>query len=393
MNVILYKKRIGVVFGFFVMLAVGCHAGWVNPENYLHGTQGPQGIQGPAGSNGVDGAVGAQGPQGIQGPVGPQGPAGSNGVDGAVGPQGPAGPAGNGVVLPENPADLADYQWVTNGESITITNYIGAGGALVVPMAINGLPVTRIEANAFASEVNITSITVPEGILCIGDNAFASLDNVTSITLPNSVTNIGFGLMANDPLLGSFTCPTKLTVIPESTFYYCAGLTNVVAPPGLTQIDSYAFTYCGFKSFEIPDGVTEIKQSVFGGCQLTNITFSANITNLGWHAFAGCFSLESARFKGNAPTVDSPFTSCPVTLYYIAGRTGFDEEWSEAAGGFLGLWESEVLYANGGNLTGLTPGQLGAAWKTNSVITSIETNEAGAVVGVVSETIIYLGVP
>jgi hypothetical protein len=257
-------------------------------------------------------------------------------------------------------------------------------------MAINGLPVTRIGANAFSLglgwsnlDTNITSITVPEGILSIGDNAFAFLDSLTSISLPNSVTNIGIGLVNNDAKLGRFTFPNKLTVIPESTFDSCTGLTNVVAPPGLTRIDPYAFIYCGIEEFTLPDTVTTIADSAFGGCDLTTITFPASVQTIGWHAFAGCYDLAVIRFKGNAPTVDASFQAVSGDFFYINGRTGFDEAYATALEGTLGLWEDEVLFSNGSFLTGLTPGQFGAVWKTNSVLAP----------GGATNTIIYLGLP
>lgn len=48
---------------------------------------------------------------------------------------------------------------------------------------------------------------------------------------------------------------------------------------------------------------------------------------------------------------------------------------------------------SGANLTGIVPSTFGAAWHTNTVVTSVETNELGAVTNITTGTIIYLGAP
>ena len=101
----------------------------------------------------------------------------------------------------------AQFAFVTNNGSITITGYLGTGGDTIIPDTINGLPVSRI-----------------------ADRAFYNCATITSLTIPNSVTN-----------LGSFT------------FYHCITMTNVVLPAGLTEFQEYTFYFCsGLSSFEIP---------------------------------------------------------------------------------------------------------------------------------------------
>ena len=43
---------------------------------------------------------------------------------------------------------------------------------LVIPATINGLSVTAIGVNAFR-ENNLTSVTIPDGVIIIGDGAFS----------------------------------------------------------------------------------------------------------------------------------------------------------------------------------------------------------------------------
>jgi len=81
------------------------------------------------------------------------------------------------------------------GSYVGIVGYEGEenGGVLVIPSEINGLPVTRIEKNAFADTGDygyLTSITIPETIEYIGANAFAGCKNVTEGYIPSKFVGI-----------------------------------------------------------------------------------------------------------------------------------------------------------------------------------------------------------
>ena len=77
----------------------------------------------------------------------------------------------------------AQFNFTTNNNgTITITGYIGSGGAVTIPDTINGLPVTSIGDYAFFGN-SLTSITIPNGIISIGVSAFDNCFNLTSVVL------------------------------------------------------------------------------------------------------------------------------------------------------------------------------------------------------------------
>ena len=62
---------------------------------------------------------------------------------------------------------------------------------LVIPSFIEGLAVTSIGQNAFASRYALASVTIPETVSSIENGAFSECAYLTKITSPVSVTRIG----------------------------------------------------------------------------------------------------------------------------------------------------------------------------------------------------------
>ena len=87
---------------------------------------------------------------------------------------------------------MSDFEYEVEDGKVTITNYTGKGGDVVVPDTIDGLPVTAIGDNAFCYCTGLTSITLSEGCTTIGYYAFSGCTNLTSITLPDGCS-IGEG--------------------------------------------------------------------------------------------------------------------------------------------------------------------------------------------------------
>jgi hypothetical protein len=113
----------------------------------------------------------------------------------------------------------AQYGYVTNSDNtITITNYTGAGGAVTIPSTINGLTVTSIGSNAFYNCTNLTSVTMGTNVTSIGDWAFTSCTSLTNATIGTSVTSLGDGAFDNCEGLPSVTIPNSVTSIGAQAF-------------------------------------------------------------------------------------------------------------------------------------------------------------------------------
>jgi hypothetical protein len=116
-------------------------------------------------------------------------------------------------------AAQAQFTYTTNDGTITITGYTGLGGAVIVPSAINGLPVTSIGLAAFLYSISIRDLAIPASVTSVGFNAFDHCTGLTNITMPNSVTNIGdFAFMSCSSLTTlRFLTKSQASVVARST--------------------------------------------------------------------------------------------------------------------------------------------------------------------------------
>ena len=87
----------------------------------------------------------------------------------------------------------AQFIFTTNSGAITITQYTGPGGDVIIPDTINGLPVTTIGQAAFYQVSSLTSVTFGTNVTTIADNAIFQCPSLASVAIPASVTNIGIG--------------------------------------------------------------------------------------------------------------------------------------------------------------------------------------------------------
>lgn len=209
--------------------------------------------------------------------------------------------------------------------------------------------VVTIAENAFAWGT-LTSVTIPNSVMFIGDHAFIACENLRSITIPNSVISIGDRAFEYSGLI-SATIPGSVTSIGYRAFAKCSDLTSVTIPGGAMKageqdltdsendmvkgksygkarsarvrkgLGSEVFAECfNLMSVTIGDGATFIGDAMFSTCpKLTSITIPNSVTSIGSDAFArsgltsvtipnsvtfiendafyGCFNLKSVIFR------------------------------------------------------------------------------------------------
>lgn len=91
----------------------------------------------------------------------------------------------------DSPSASPLFLYTVTDDLITITGYTGKDSHVVIPYAIDGLPVYAIGEGAFSSDT-IRTITISDGVSRIDWFAFRDCPNLTHVTVPQSVTRIGY---------------------------------------------------------------------------------------------------------------------------------------------------------------------------------------------------------
>lgn len=195
--------------------------------------------------------------------------------------------------------------------------------------------VKEIYLNAFRDCVNLTSVTIPEGIVIINSQAFSGCTGLTSVTIPSTVTNINYGAFEGCTNLTKATY-TSISDLMEINFrdlrsnpLFCAKhlyignneITNLnIIPSDATSIPDYVFVNCEYvTSITIPSTVTTIGKGAFYGCSaVQTVSIPSNVTNIKESAFENCTGLTSATIPSSVTTIgDSAFKNSSLTSVTI----------------------------------------------------------------------------
>ena len=201
----------------------------------------------------------------------------------------------------------ADFQVrIETDGTATVTNYVGAGGAVVIPDVIDGWPVGAIGSRAFQDCVSLRSIALSSGVTNVDAYAFSGCIGLTGIQLPDSVRAVGSRAFQGCLSLTTADLGDGVATIGSYAFYGCSGLTQATLGSGTRRIDVQAFYGCTrLTDLRVPAGVTNVQERAFDGCaRLTNIAVEAGST-----AFS---SIDGTLFNGDGTTL----------IQHPSGRSG-----------------------------------------------------------------------
>ena len=225
--------------------------------------------------------------------------------------------------------------------------------ALVSADLVRSKKLKEIPYNTFNGCGSLETVTLPSGLVTIGNNAFEECSVLKNVTVPSSVKTIGNRAFANCGSLESIDL-SKLNVtgsIGVGTFSDCTSLKSVSLPAGLEEIGSEMFSNCdslttvkftntirviGTNAFwscdalaqiNLPYGVDTIGDSAFAESpKLKRISLPATLRTIGNFAFANCGALESVDLRSGVEYIYSyAFYGCsslkainiPSTVCYI----------------------------------------------------------------------------
>lgn len=255
------------------------------------------------------------------------------------------------------------FNYTTNNGTITILQYTGPGGDVLIPDTITGLKVTTVGSQAFFQANTMTNLTFGANVITIEQNAVFQCPQLATVRIPQSVTNIGDGpfvdckalttitltgsnafyVVTNRALFnksqrylieypggvgGSYTISdivtntgeafignslTSIAVDPTNTVY--ASTNGVLFSKDFTWLLAYPGAATG--AYTVPNTVSTILSASFEfSTGVTNVTMGTNVTSIGYSAFYDSSALTAIIVNSN-----NAFYSTPGGVLYDKALT------------------------------------------------------------------------
>ena len=152
-----------------------------------------------------------------------------------------------------------NYLYSVSGDSVTLTKYFGENDTeIVIPVEIDGIPVTKIGEKCFEDHEEIQRVILPDTLKVIDYRAFYGCSGLTEMNLPESLEKTGGWVFAHSGF-SSVTFPEGFTSLGYGAFYGSDNLKTVILPEGVTSIGENTFRMCPkLESVTIPSSEIEI---------------------------------------------------------------------------------------------------------------------------------------
>ncbi|MDE5607532.1 MAG: leucine-rich repeat protein [Muribaculaceae bacterium] len=162
-------------------------------------------------------------------------------------------------------------------------------------------------------ETSIQSLNLGNSVTHIGESAFGGCHNLTSVSIPASVDFIGknaFSFSSNIKIAEFASIESLCNIvfenynsnpisIAENLYINSNEVSEITIPETVLKINDYAFYKCGsITSVKISDSVKSIGDQSFYGCtNLKSIDIGSSVESIGEYTFLGCDNLEYADFS------------------------------------------------------------------------------------------------
>lgn len=221
---------------------------------------------------------------------------------------------------------LLEY-WAQDDGVVISASDSSISGNLLIPEIITGLPVVKIDDNAFNNRDAISSLEFPSNLKVIDYRAFYKCDGITRVDLPEGVESLGKESFWQCNYITTVTIPASLTSIGEYAFGNCGRLLSFdvdPANPAYTDVDGVLFSKdltalidypkkrANSQVYAIPDGTRSVNDKAFNGVWLLRqITLPDSMTHIGEYAFVSCGNWTSVVLPGATSAIGyGAFMNC-----------------------------------------------------------------------------------
>lgn len=264
----------------------------------------------------------------------------------------------------------------------------------------------------------VVDLELPDGLTSISDSAFSNL-NISSVIIPETVSHIGKAAFNNCHLLSSVQLPQRTVSLNGQTFYNCYSLNTINIPEKLTKVSSTSAEFWGcplanvtfegerlalpdnlfwgaaVKSMELPEELEEIGESCFASSGLVSIEIPDGVTKIGYHAFAQSHDLTRVHLPYNITELEGgTFYNC-----YSLKTINIPEKLTKVSSFTAEFWDCPLSTVTFEGERTVLPDNLfwGAAMETITLPETLEHIGESCFAGsklvkiVIPDTVTYLG--
>lgn len=228
------------------------------------------------------------------------------------------------------------YTLNEDGETYMVKGYAkNLKAKVVIPEMLHGKSVTVIGYEAFKNATSLKEISLPEGLLHIGDFSFVNT-NLTEMTVPNSVTTIENGAFNEIATLKKVHIGKGVSMIVSDGFFYvgynpfqhCIALETITVDEENRLFSSFkGLLYDKDKTIlcAVPGSLTSLKEtdfpstlSVFAayslcGARVQDVVVPAHVSVFDDACFQDCVQMKSLTILSHATNL------CNTILRYCFG--------------------------------------------------------------------------
>lgn len=179
-------------------------------------------------------------------------------------------------------------------------------------LATDGKAIFNKDKTVLYTAVPVTSYNVPSTVRELRYYAFSNQKDMTSITLPEGLVNISSNAFEFCSKLEQLVIPSTVDSIGENAFYSCSALQQINIPQGIKYLADAVLSGTGIKTLDIPSSVNYIGESAFSNCKsLQLIKLPERLTLLNYNLFNGCEQLSDIQIPSNVTTIkNNAFNNC-----------------------------------------------------------------------------------
>ena len=179
-----------------------------------------------------------------------------------------------------------------------IYSFEGSGKNVKIPSYIGNYPVVCILEEAFM-ETDITSVTIPDSVLIIGERAFYNCKSLSEITIEYDCTYISKDAFTNTAYYNdNNNWENSVLYIGTHLIKNTSTVSDLTIKPGTTTIAENAFQYTSIRTIRMPSSLIVIGERAFANSSIRKVIMNTSVALIFDYAFYSCYGLTDVYYAG-----------------------------------------------------------------------------------------------